>query len=881
MSELNAEQQRYILPDIERISNLKSKFSNRVNLSKYIPKMKIGSLNIIEYIISNIYEGMPVSYQGNIEQALGVALATKQAKVEEIACLDIASRLFNETNSRFALGKNVIFLDENGFLGVTQNSGGLNAYGRLISEKAGKQQYQTVAYLAYDIYRAGEILKFLYINMPTDIINEMGSKCESYLDIIDLLNKNPVKDFCEANPVACSLKSILSMDVFISVYDTSEYDWIRSEMKSPNIFQTIFLQTATARENMQRNIMKVSILIAYMDYVAKQDPENYLLFTKQILDGTERPYSDDVLQLADEVYHFWKLKLLPQEINNLPFSVPEYGSVSIQTNIQIPGVGGPPVYIYRFSKDTDLTPYKMFSFDSPIGGGWRDIGTYVTEQLLINFLGLKLEEAENIISGTFGYSDLYEKYKMILKPLVRNKLGVSTIAAINIWASLNGNQVREFLNSNLVLDENISFLGGETNFFGKCMEEIVQQYANAPLSPVYNPPSPLYNPYSPPYNPQSPTYSPPPPVYNPSSPPYNPEPSFKSDYDFSVTPNSLPLPIIEWIEKRLTEFFKLVNYCKKIADISAMPCIESLYNPFVDPEDPYISVPATKAKIETYLKDFKFNFDYESEDATQEQVDTRDMVVLLLSNIASLPDGNIMEKFSEFATDGKKILSQKHTYEDVEYISEELTKYICSYMYIPITEGVMVTSLMMFENVDIDKNFERIKKGKPIDIDINRINFCINCVKGIEYPSTIDTLKIALNAAVFYTRNNEAKMSPEARVAKVISKYRGKNLLKDLQHILKKSSISSSTFYIVKYVLDNAPKDSAVYKEAIKMKDSSSLEDVIGQLSPSYSPSDIARKLRRFGYYDKDLLRNVVNQYNELFRKRLGSSYSTLEEYLN
>ena len=50
MSELNAEQKRYILPDIERISNLKSTHSEKVNIDSYIPEMKIGDVNILEYI---------------------------------------------------------------------------------------------------------------------------------------------------------------------------------------------------------------------------------------------------------------------------------------------------------------------------------------------------------------------------------------------------------------------------------------------------------------------------------------------------------------------------------------------------------------------------------------------------------------------------------------------------------------------------------------------------------------------------------------------------------------------------------------------------------------------------------------------------------------
>jgi hypothetical protein len=202
-------------------------------------------------------------------------------------------------------------------------------------------------------------------------------------------------------------------------------------------------------------------------------------------------------------------------------------------------------------------------------------------------------------------------------------------------------------------------------------------------------------------------------------------------------------------------------------------------------------------------------------------------------------------------------------------------------MYISIPEGVKVASLMLFQDLDIDKNLKRIEEGKATDIDVNRIAFCVKCVQGLEYPATVDTLKVALNATLLYTFAHEAKISPEARVSKVLSKYKGKDLLKDLEYIMKNSSINMSTSYVVKYVLDNAPKNSSVYKEASELEGSTSLESVINELNSRYNVSDIVRKMKRFGYYDKKLLKGVVEKHKEIFQKRLGSSYDKLREYLN
>ena len=115
MSELNAEQKRYILPDIERISNLKSTHSEKVNIDSYIPEMKIGDVNILEYILSNIYPGMRVSKSENVNlsQTLTNALSYTHYKIEQDACLDVAGRLFNEGNTKFTLGTNVMFIDDN------------------------------------------------------------------------------------------------------------------------------------------------------------------------------------------------------------------------------------------------------------------------------------------------------------------------------------------------------------------------------------------------------------------------------------------------------------------------------------------------------------------------------------------------------------------------------------------------------------------------------------------------------------------------------------------------------------------------------------------------------------------------------------------------
>ena len=423
MSELNAEQQKYILPDIERITNLKSKYSDTIKIDNLIPEMKIGEMNILEYIFSNIYPGIRVSASEGVDlnQSLQNALTYTQDRVEEEACIDISERLFNQLNTGFTLGTNVIFIDNNRLLGTSQDFKGQNSYGKLIAEKAGKQFYKHSDYLAYDIYRAGEILKMLYINVPSNIVNSLGKKCRTYLEIINLLNKQPIKDFCDNNPLLCSRKTELNMTLFKKVYDAGEFAWIKSEMEKPDIFNTIFNETKDERESVRSKVMKVNIMIAYMDHLARQDMKNFEFFNIQIRNGTQRPYTKEILQLSDEVYHFWKLRLLPQNINDMNFEIPTTES-AINTNINKIIIGGPIAYIYRFSNDIDVPNYKIFSFDSPIGGGWRDIGTYVTENLLTKFLGLTVEESENIISNTSGYEQLYQKYNMLLIPLVRNKI---------------------------------------------------------------------------------------------------------------------------------------------------------------------------------------------------------------------------------------------------------------------------------------------------------------------------------------------------------------------------------------------------------------------------------------------------------------------------
>jgi hypothetical protein len=891
MSELNTEQKRYILPDIERISNLKNKHSEKVNIDSYIPEMKIGDVNILEYILSNIYPDMRVSKSENVNlsQTLTNGLNYTHYKIEQDACLDIAGRLFNEGNTKFTLGTNVMFIDDNSLLGVSQDLKGNNSYGKLIAEKAGKQFYSSKLYLAYDIYRAGEVLAMLYVNVPASIVNDLGEKCKTYLEIINLVNKHPIKDFCSSNPLLCSNLLKMDFETFRIGYSGYMEKWITEEMEHPDIFNRIFNQTKEQRENVRSQVMKVNIMIAYMDYLARQDMPNFDLFNMQIRNGTQRPYTDEVLQLSDEVYNFWKLKLLPDQLNNMTFDILS-AETSIPTKIRNTIIGGPTAYIYRFSKDVDVEKYKIFSFDSPIGGGWRDIGTYVSEKLFTEFLGLSLEETEKIIMSTSGYDELYKKYFLISKPIIRNKIGISTIAALNIWVSLNPKKAREFANKNIILGEDLNFLGGNVNFFGKCMQDIIDVFnANSPTSPIYNPQSPAYDPASPIYNPQSPAYDPASPIYNPQSPLYVPtSPSYVPTSQHGdvtgrhykiLARSTLPLPIIEWIKNRIFDFSICINTIKSLRyKIDIMDFLETFYNPFVNAEDTRIKNPEVRKIVDIYLLDFEF--DYDEKNATYEQAYTKDILYLLLSTIASLAlqGGDLLENFEKYTKEGRDILAVQN--KEMFEILSELTKYISAYAYIPIANAASIASSIMFQNDDVDDSIKRIESGKIEDVDVNRINFCKYCVEGLENPATLETLSAAIRRFTFYPYDKDEKATAEKRIEHILKRYKGKDLFGDLENILSNEVTNMSTVFIADYIVKYGP--SSLKARAKKLTNEASLENaLVRKLKSKHTLKDVIRKMDKFGYfYDKKGVAEFIKKYDSMLKDRLNTSvYIQLGRY--
>lgn len=827
----------YLTPEFYDVLHSESPFSDVLSLENN--DIKINGKPIIEYILSNVFPSVNIS-GGDYATKFSAALRLEHFRAEAKFCLEYAQKLIQKV--RLPAGTLVQFVDENPFLG-----GQNNAYGKLIMEKCCKDiSYTNERDLVYDIYLAGETLRTLYINFPEEIANKAYSDCKSYFDIINLTRAKPFDRLCAER--SCNLMTV-DRNVFFQVYADKQYDWIRDELKVPNIFNRIFTDNHELIKSSAENNAKVSTLRKYMSKLAKKDKKHRELFENQIeAEFRLYPYSDVVLNFADQVYRLVELRAIDMEADKVVLRRPVAKITSAEFSNR------EPLVVYRYA-DRNSPETKAFSFDR------SNLGVNIIRSLFTKFLGLHENTTNQLLENVVAYEQAEATYGLISKYIVRRKLATSTMAALDIWANRNRDELEKYANKKIIYDYQMNFLGGEANFFGKAFERIIKNadaitaVSPGPMTPVYNPHSPdynpVYNPHSPVYNPHSPVYKPKSPVYNPRSPVYKPK--------SPVYQTKLSNGIREWIGGTMENIRSTLHELSRIS-------------PDTNPEffsDVFFGEFHSLLRISKKdRKRIARGTGYEARESIEQ--------MLLENNIVDIIEmfpGSVVDEFDRLQKEGRKLLSK--SFHDVFFWEtlSSVAKYVACLTRLPEEDVYHFATSMVLNffgdrgNVEkhIKKTFSAVVSGGVLaEKTTNRINFWNSVVKSIDNPTNIDTLIVKIREVIRYP-DEDTEKAISKKVHRLIDEYKGDKteLLKILLDVR-----DYTTYHAVTYITSHKGQ----YKSLEDQAYSSGLGRFMEKDFAEARDADDVKKLMIFyGAFDKEGMNRIIRDFENILRKSIGN----------
>jgi hypothetical protein len=542
--------ERYILPDIKRILDRKSKNAGTVYIGD--EDIQINGKPIVAYILSSLFNEN-IGEAKNYSEIFAEKISQIQDRIEAEAVFYIGSGVFYRDRIKFIQGYDITMEDTNEILAKN--------YGPFLSRQLRNVTYVNELDRMYDIYHASEVLKVLFINLPMVLVNKIPAVCHNYLDIIALPSIDPFANFCSSNPVVCNIK-VIDKKAFALVSNTDEFKWIKGEIVHPDIFNHVFEYVKESRKAVQENVRKVNLLTQYMISLALKEPENYDLYIQQMTTGLQRPFSADVLQYADEVSEFVKLGL----IKGLASQEEDPENPQFETVIDPSKIGGRKIAISRYEANISEPSFKIFALDHPLeSSGWRDIGTFAMRELMVRFLAINSEDAEKIILDSTSYANLVEQFGIIRNVILRNMLAKLSMTALNTWLNFNPDAVEKYAGKRLVFKSDMNFLSQEPNFIGKCLEDMIENYSDIESSPTYNP--------------------------------LSPEPQVPTTYE--LTSDAIPKPFTDWVDIQYKSFSKVEDIVSDVkgSSLGVMDFFRVFYNKF--------QMSSSKS-LKKYLESYKF-----------------------------------------------------------------------------------------------------------------------------------------------------------------------------------------------------------------------------------------------------------------------------------
>lgn len=863
MSQEKSISDKYLIADIARILDKKSKYTDSVVIKD--EDIRINGKPLVEYIATGMFgtetdlanpdqrdtNGLIKDYNPIITNRL----QWEQDTVEMYGILEFADTLFNRERLQFTRGYTISLDDPNQLL--------QERYPEILSAKLRNVTYPTELDLQYDIYRAAETLKVLFIQLPVSLVNQIPLMCHSYVDMITLPFISPFKEFCDANIPVCSVV-LIDKEPFEKVVNTPEFAWIKEEIANPDIFNRVFQTNLDARRIEQEKNRKVLTLIRYMITIAKQDPTNYDLYVNQIKDGLRRPYTDEDLALADEVVRFVKLGLITS------VTLPEEETVtSIDTILDPSIIGGRKITIFRLQEKITEPAFKVLAFDYPlVDSPWRDMGTYAVFRMIVEFLNLSTDDANQIVHESKSYSDLFATYLMVRKVAYRNKLAKNAMAAIQTWINTNPDMVKRYANKRITFQAGMNFLSGEPNFVGKCMEDMIENYEDI-HQPVYQPMSPVFEqsapivvsdvPTSVPVTEGTPIPTSVPgaegvpgvsksvpgaegvPMSSPPVVPLDPEDQFGLAL---VNPAAIPAPFSGWVNAQYQSVVKLSNFIYSDIRIPNLPQFLDFFRLFYTRFIDYNASPKAREQIDAYTSQYKFN-------TYMATFITKAFYSVIVDTMLLFNKKDDIFIFNKMIQEGNIMLSNSQGLDKQEIIriNLELLQYVCSALFIDMTSGQLVVNKMINDN-----------SGQ---LSINRLNFWKYTMEAFKNPTNPYTLRLAVRKTIIFV-NYQHPLPVVAQVQMLLRNYKG-NKKVDFAYLL--SGPTDITFsFVADYILQD-PSLASLHSEAKKYVSKDLLEDTLNKLSSASGKLAVIGVFRRFF---RNSFEQQMKVYNDILKNRIG-----------
>ena len=722
-------ERKYLTPEFYDILHSKSKFTDVVSIKN--SDIKIEEKPIIEYILSNIFRGVKIS-DGDYAKKFSSALKLEHFRAEATFCIEHATEIIKKRHIRFPKGTVIQFVDENPFLG-----GQNNAYGKLIMEKCCTDiSYNKREDLIYDIYLAGETLKSLYITFPADISNNEYAKCKSYFDIINLLGVYPFDELCKQKN--CIINPI-DRNLFFQIYADKQFDWIRDELRFPDIFKRIFTMNFELIKESAQNNAKVATFRQYLVRIADKDEKNKELFYSQInAELGIYPYSDMVLNFADQIYRlceFGGYKLAPVKPNLAEpvatISDPEF---SKQT----------PIIVYRY-ENQNSPETRIFAFDG------SSLGFEIIKNLFTRFLGANDTDIYYLLNK-LTYQQAEKSYSDLSKYFIRNKIAISTLTSFDIWINQNRDQIPKYIDKKIVYNYDMNFLGGSDNFFGKAFEKEIKNAQVVSKSPVYNPQSPVYNPQSPVYNPQSPE-------------------GYKSK---SPEKTKLTQDMKNWVIENMENIRSTLEELEKISPNTNQ---SFFVNVFFKQFFSRLNISESERTRISRVAGYEYMTRGKGFDVEKMLVENN------IVDVIQMYPNSYIEEFVKIKKQGREILKKPITSSFFWQVIGNLAEYVASITNLPEDDTFDFSIRMVVNNFDISQKYEELVKKFSTDTydekTTNKINFWNRFVNSMDNPTHNDALIVKIRQVIKFPENND-KSKVKSTVFRLLTNYVG-----DVSEVLK------------------------------------------------------------------------------------------------
>ena len=656
----------------------------------------------VEYVISSVFPGL--KNQGEYEEFY----KTDFYKEEATAVLQIAKQKLPIFKSfEHIRGYNIIFEDENPFLG-----GQDNAYGKLIMKivNRGVIPYRNKDDVLYDIYAAGSALQALYLKhvglgIEAYLNNPMFYDCRTYYDVyISVLTVDP-----------SLVLQLLPKDVILQAINfkgqlPNQWRWVLDEFNRVGAIGFFMRVYNTVEREIQLKYVRQVLIKKFKPFVAQvigacsgddrtNDVRKTYLAEMEIMFGSD---SDHLFALAKKLHYinsdsYPEEHIMIREINKIVF-VPV--NVYIDNSI-------PPITIDRFNTSEDL---GFLGFVSPL----TNIGSLAYRKMMD---GLKL------VSTRTDYQELVNEYTIARRAIFRCKFSNVILAIVNPLKNKTDIQAKK-----VIFVDETPFFGGTDNFVGKAIEIVYREASelhmpdsSTRLSPKQQSPRRRSSPSDPFYydTNQSPKYNPLSPGGVPTKYIYLRQHANKtakfmrstnvntlSELDFTISfPTGIDRLIMNWVHDQFNTF---VNVYVFIYNNFAAPTPFDLEIFFRRVFKPYINTLVDKTISDSLSALFKPNNDI-----------SKLFIDLITTNLVVGTDNLTTDvaKFKEFQSTGLQMLQNTDDIKN-KYYRAERTIYSNlstffelkdSHNFVPYVFGVAI-------------NFNK-DKASLSPKQINRINF--------------------------------------------------------------------------------------------------------------------------------------------------------------